>query len=100
MHFPVILSIAIVFTSGQAFAGPIADANKIDARQSDFSDFITGAGSEVFGNAGTPCTVGNDEGECDQFGRCAQFIPPNENNVLNQGREVAECTAGGVVDVL
>lgn len=40
------------------FSGPIADANKIDARQSDFSDFITGAGSEVFGNAGTPCTVG------------------------------------------
>lgn len=61
---------------------------------------MTGEGNEVFGNEGLECQVGNEVGECDRFGRCAQFIPPNENSILNQGREVADCIAGGPVGVL
>ncbi|KAK0113655.1 hypothetical protein ONS96_014511 [Cadophora gregata f. sp. sojae] len=64
------------------------------------NSFITGEGNEVFGNEGVECTVGRDVGECSRFGQCAQFIPPNESSVLNQGREVDECVAGGPVGVL
>lgn len=47
---------------------------------------------DVFDNAGDACSVGNEDGECDKFGRCVQFIPPNEQSILNQGRNVAACT--------
>lgn len=72
----------------------------IRRHDSGFSDFVTGAGSAVFGNAGNPCSVGRDEGECDQFGRCVQFIPPNEQSILNQGGEVDECIKGGQTGTL
>lgn len=49
-------------------------------------------GTDIFANVGDACSVGRQNGECDQFGRCVQFIPPNEQSVLNQGRTVAECT--------
>ena len=61
---------------------------------------MSGEGNEIFGNVGKPCTVGRDTGECDRFGRCTEFIPPNELSVFNRGREVAECVVGGPVGVL
>ncbi|OHW89649.1 hypothetical protein CSPAE12_11780, partial [Colletotrichum incanum] len=63
-------------------------------------NFIDGKGSALFGNAGTACSVGAKDGECDQFGRCVQFIPPNEQSILNQGKEVDTCTAGGQTGTL
>ncbi|KAF2684629.1 hypothetical protein K458DRAFT_34434 [Lentithecium fluviatile CBS 122367] len=81
MHPTTILALILSFAAGQAFAAPQRNSNAID----------------TFGNAGVACTVGNDEGECDEFGRCSQFIPPNENSILNQGRLVGTCTAGGPV---
>ncbi|KAM5341455.1 hypothetical protein ACJ41O_014486 [Fusarium nematophilum] len=95
MQIPAVLFTIAIFAVGHASAAAIQPR-----QDSGFSDFVTGAGSELFGNEGAPCTVGNDEGECDRFGRCAQFIPPNENSILNQGREVAECVEGGVVGIL
>lgn len=62
--------------------------------------FADGKGNALFGNVGTACSVGAKDGECDRFGRCVQFIPPNEQSVLNQGREVATCTAGGQTGTL
>ncbi|KAF2195142.1 hypothetical protein K469DRAFT_615438 [Zopfia rhizophila CBS 207.26] len=78
------------------------DQDAVAAAEQDdaFSNFASGKGNEIFGNAGVACQVGNEEGECDQFGRCAQFIPPNENSILNQGQPVDECVAGGPVGVL
>jgi len=67
---------------------------------SGFGDFASGRGSALFGNVGTTCVVGGEEGECDRFGRCTQFIPPNEISVLNRGRTVDVCTAGGQVGTL
>ncbi|CCF34357.1 hypothetical protein CH063_01124 [Colletotrichum higginsianum] len=63
-------------------------------------NFIDGKGSALFGNAGTACSVGAQDGECDKFGRCVQFIPPNEQSILNQGKEVDTCTAGGQTGTL
>ncbi|KAH6961920.1 hypothetical protein BKA56DRAFT_598088 [Ilyonectria sp. MPI-CAGE-AT-0026] len=94
MHPSTILFSIAAFAVGHAFAA------SIPRDDSGFGDFASGKGSAVFGNSGAPCTVGNDEGECDQFGRCAQFIPPNESSILNQGRTVAECTAGGQTGTL
>lgn len=65
-----------------------------------FGNSFNGEGEPLFGNAGVACTVGNEDGECDQFGRCSQFIPPNEQSILNQGRPVDTCTAGGQVGTL
>ncbi|KAF9877868.1 hypothetical protein CkaCkLH20_04444 [Colletotrichum karsti] len=63
-------------------------------------NFIDGKGSALFGNAGKACSVGAQDGECDQFGRCVQQIPPNEQSILNQGKNVATCTAGGQTGTL
>ncbi|KAH7140316.1 hypothetical protein B0J13DRAFT_557518 [Dactylonectria estremocensis] len=89
-----------ILFSFAAFAVGNAVAVSIPRDSSGFGDFASGRGSALFGNAGTACTVGNDEGECDQFGRCAQFIPPNESSILNQGRSVAACVAGGQTGTL
>ncbi|KAL0931295.1 uncharacterized protein CTRU02_214030 [Colletotrichum truncatum] len=63
-------------------------------------NFIDGKGSALFGNAGKACSVGSQDGECDRFGRCVQQIPPNEQSILNQGKNVAACTAGGQTGTL
>ncbi|OLN83752.1 hypothetical protein CCHL11_08746 [Colletotrichum chlorophyti] len=63
-------------------------------------NFLDGKGSALFGNAGKACSVGNQDGECDRFGRCVQEIPPNEQSILNQGKEVDTCTAGGQTGTL
>ncbi|KXH59559.1 hypothetical protein CSAL01_09549 [Colletotrichum salicis] len=63
-------------------------------------NFIDGKGSALFGNVGTACSVGSQDGECDRFGLCVQEIPPNEVSVLNQGKTVATCTAGGQTGTL
>ncbi|KAH6668617.1 hypothetical protein F5X68DRAFT_236635 [Plectosphaerella plurivora] len=65
-----------------------------------FGNSFNGEGEALFGNVGVACSVGNEDGECDRFGRCVQFIPPNEQSVLNQGRDVDTCTAGGQVGTL
>ncbi|KAH7131812.1 hypothetical protein B0J11DRAFT_208883 [Dendryphion nanum] len=101
MHFYKTTAALIAVIAQTVFAGPIHVRDAVVARQNNaFSNFASSKGSQVFGNAGLACSVGRQDGECDQFGRCAQFIPPNENSILNQGRPVATCTAGGVVDVL
>ncbi|KAL6409161.1 hypothetical protein AUP68_05531 [Ilyonectria robusta] len=95
MQLPTVLVTIAIFAMGQASAVSIPRRD-----DSGFGDFASGAGSALFGNAGTACSVGRDEGECDQFGRCVQFIPPNEQSVLNQGGEVAVCTVGGQTGTL
>ncbi|KAH8595741.1 hypothetical protein B0O99DRAFT_622551 [Bisporella sp. PMI_857] len=92
MQFTTLFAITALL-AGQAFAISIP-------RDDAFSNFASGKGSKLFGNAGTACTVGSEDGECDRFGRCVQEIPPNELNVLNQGRTVAVCTAGGQTGTL
>ncbi|KAH7129045.1 hypothetical protein EDB81DRAFT_808635 [Dactylonectria macrodidyma] len=95
MHPSAILFSLAAFAVGNAVAASIPPRD-----DSGFGDFASGRGSAIFGNAGATCTVGNDVGECDQFGRCAQFIPPNESSILNQGRLVDTCTAGGQTGTL
>ncbi|KAL5591066.1 hypothetical protein FOBRF1_014623 [Fusarium oxysporum] len=115
MQLPTFFLTITFFTIGHANAGKIGPplalflvcdfmptlmAASIRRQNGGFRDFVTGAGSAVFGNAGSKCSVGLDEGECDQFGRCVQFIPPNEQSILNQGREVDECIKGGQTGTL
>ncbi|KAF6824266.1 hypothetical protein CPLU01_10951 [Colletotrichum plurivorum] len=88
------MQITAVFLTVAAFAAGQAVAATVPR------NFIDGKGSKLFGNVGKACSVGNQDGECDRFGRCVQEIPPNEQSVLNQGREVATCTAGGQTGTL
>ncbi|UQC77200.1 uncharacterized protein CLUP02_02667 [Colletotrichum lupini] len=88
MQFSAIFLTVAAFAVGNAFAASVPRS------------FADGKGSALFGNVGTACSVGAKDGECDRFGRCVQFIPPNEQSVLNQGREVATCTAGGQTGTL
>ncbi|KAH0423562.1 hypothetical protein CcaCcLH18_12088 [Colletotrichum camelliae] len=88
------MQITAVFLTVAAFAMGHAVAASVPR------NFIDGKGSALFGNVGKACSVGNQDGECDRFGRCVQEIPPNETSVLNQGREVDTCTAGGQTGTL
>ncbi|KAK1467267.1 hypothetical protein CMEL01_11260 [Colletotrichum melonis] len=88
MQFSAIFLTVAALAVGNAFAASVPRS------------FVDGKGSALFGNVGTACSVGAKDGECDRFGRCVQFIPPNEQSVLNQGREVATCTAGGQTGTL
>ncbi|KAK1727644.1 uncharacterized protein BDZ83DRAFT_749936 [Colletotrichum acutatum] len=88
MQFSTIFLTVTALAVGNAFAATVP------------RNFIDGKGSALFGNAGTACSVGAKDGECDQFGRCVQFIPPNEQSILNQGKNVATCTAGGQTGTL
>ncbi|KAH7086713.1 hypothetical protein FB567DRAFT_526088 [Paraphoma chrysanthemicola] len=91
MHTNFIVSF-LALAAGIALAAP--------APQFGSGSFASGEGNEVFGNVGLECQVGRQVGECDRFGRCTQFIPPNELSVLNQGSPVAECQAGGATGVI
>ncbi|KAH6879486.1 hypothetical protein B0T10DRAFT_464524 [Thelonectria olida] len=63
MHSPTVLLTLAVLAISQATAA------SIPRQDSGFGDFASGRGSALFGNAGTPCSVGREDGECDQFGR-------------------------------
>ncbi|KAK1689914.1 hypothetical protein BDP55DRAFT_603877 [Colletotrichum godetiae] len=88
MQISAIFLTVAAFAVGNAFAATVP------------RNFIDGKGSALFGNVGTACSVGSKDGECDRFGRCVQEIPPNEVSVLNQGKSVATCTAGGQTGTL
>ncbi|KAK1634702.1 hypothetical protein BDP81DRAFT_407876 [Colletotrichum phormii] len=83
------MQISAIFLTVAAFAVDNAFAATVPR------NFIDGKGNALFGNVGTACSVGSQDGECDRFGRCVQEIPPNEVSALNQGKTVATCTAGG-----
>lgn len=100
------MTVLLAVAAGQALAGTCASPTRrgtagltttgsmMGRRQNgSFDSFTDGSDSEIFNNEGAACSVGSQDGTCDQFGRCVQFIPPNRGNVLNQGETVPECTA-------